>query len=121
MSSSPEGKRFGQIITIEPDSVEEYIRIHNPIPQPIADCISRCHIYDYSIYHDPATKILFATFKYSGSDFDADMARMRADEQTRAWWKITDALQQSMNPVSTGSPDPEQSWWKPCREVFRQD
>lgn len=111
-------RRFAQIIKIKPSHIEEYIRIHNPIPASIAERITKCNIIDYSIFFDGA-ETLFATFKYTGTDFEADMALMRSDPETLKWWEVTDAMQESCNEGSTGSTDQAISWWKECREVFR--
>lgn len=113
-------RRFAQIIKVKPECLEEYIRIHNPIPAPIADCIQRCNISDYSIFFD-GHETLFASFKYIGTDFEADMEKMRDDEETLKWWQMTDAMQTSFNKESTGSTDEKVPWWKSCNEVFRQD
>jgi L-rhamnose mutarotase len=75
-----------------------------------------------SISYDPATSILFASFKYTGSDFDGDMRRTREHPPTREWWATTDAYQQSLNPgaVSSekGGTDDIPGWWKELEEVF---
>lgn len=117
----PDSKRFAQVIRVRPECVEEYIKIHNPIPDQISACIKSCHISDYSIFYEASLGLLLATFKYSGSDFESDMARMRADQGTRAWWKVTDAMQVSLNEESRGSEDTQRPWWTACREVFRLD
>lgn len=33
---------------------------------------------------------LFSHFVYVGSDWDADMAAIAADEKTREWWAVCD-------------------------------
>jgi L-rhamnose mutarotase len=115
-----EPRRFGHVIKVKPEYLDEYIRIHNPIPSAIATWIRNCNIVDYSIFYDGDER-LFATFKYIGQDFDADMRKMQRDETTREWWKVTDAMQVSYDVSSTGSTDSRGNWWKNCREVFRQD
>lgn len=117
--TSPTPQRFGQIIRLRRECVDEYVRIHNPIPAEIRACIERCNMHDYSIFYDDGTGLLFASFKYSGQDMGQDMQRMREDEATQAWWRKTDAMQESLSEGSRGSTDEERPWWKPCREVFR--
>lgn len=114
-----ESRRFGQTVRLRPECVEEYLRIHDPIPAGIRACIERCHIHDYSIFYDEGTGLLFASFKYSGQDMEEDMRRMREDTETQAWWKVTDAMQESLTEGSAGSTDEVRPWWRPCREVFR--
>ncbi|CCG80908.1 Putative uncharacterized protein [Taphrina deformans PYCC 5710] len=115
-----EEQRLAQIIRVKPEHIAEYVRIHNPIPEPIERRIRECNIIDYSIFHDPQTNLLFASFKYIGSDYQRDMERMRSDPETLKWWKVTDAMQESLNVNSQGSTDTSNAWWTPCREVFRQ-
>lgn len=38
-------------------------------------------------------RTLFASFKYVGTDIQADMIKMRADPKIREWWAMTDAMQ----------------------------
>lgn len=45
-----------------------------------------------SIFFDN-DRTLFATFKYVGTDFDADMEKMRANPKVREWWAMTDGMQ----------------------------
>lgn len=47
------------------------------------------------IYHDPETGLLFSSFKYSGSDFERDMALMRENPRVREWWSMTDSYQEA--------------------------
>lgn len=81
-------------------------------PVPVTDSIS----------YDPSTSILFASFKYTGTDFAADMELIRQDAKMREWWKMTDGYQESLNPgaVSSemGGVDGTPGWWKEIEEVF---
>ena len=61
---------------------------------------------------------LYATMKYTGIDFEADMANMRANPEVQRWWQMTDGMQETLVNGSTGSMDPA-GWWKPLEEVFR--
>lgn len=71
-----------------------------------------------SIFHDPQTNILFASFKYIGYDYQGDMEKMRENEKVREWWKMTDGWQESMVPGAKSSEAGEPGWWKPVEEVF---
>lgn len=115
----PPPRRFAQTILIRPSCLQDYIKIHSPIPASIASRIKSSNICDYSIFLDAPSHTLIATFKYTGTDFDKDMEAMRNDPATREWWKITDAMQESLIEGSTGSEDRERAWWRGCREVFR--
>jgi L-rhamnose mutarotase len=45
-----------------------------------------------SIFYDN-DRTLFATFKYVGNDWEADMKRMRENPIVRKWWDMTDEMQ----------------------------
>ncbi len=51
--------------------------------------IGRCNIRNYTIFLREPENILFGTFEYHGTDFEADMARMAADPKNQEWWRLT--------------------------------
>lgn len=75
-----------------------------------------------SISYDDASHLLFASFKWTGEDFEADMKAMRENEKVREWWRMTDGYQESVaeGAVSSedGGVDGVPGWWKPLEEVF---
>jgi len=75
--------------------------------------LKHSNISNYSIFLRDG--YLFSYLEYTGTDFDADMAAMRADEQTRRWWTFTDPCQE---PVETAGPN---EWWAPMEELFHLD
>lgn len=103
--------------------VTEY---HIPVPHPFRALGPRIyHVvtppstnYADSIFHDPGTGILFASFKYVGTDFDADMKKMAANRTVREWWKMTDGMQDFLVPGAVSNDAVTPSWWKPGEEVF---
>lgn len=106
-------KRIGQIISIPPENVEEYKRLHANIWPEIAKTIYECNLRNYSIYY--LNGQLFAYMEYVGEDFEADMAKMAADENTQRWWDVC-------KPLQTPDPNrPEGAWWWDAEEVFHQD
>ena len=105
-------QRFGQLLGIRPEGVEEYERLHAAVWPEVLATIHECNIRNYSIFrHDDQ---LFAYFEYVGDDYDADMARMAADPKTQEWWSINRPLQRSLNP-------PNGEWWLTMQEVFHTD
>ncbi|QKX62329.1 uncharacterized protein TRUGW13939_09488 [Talaromyces rugulosus] len=110
-------RRIAQIVHLKPSAVAAYKDCHANVWPEILQQIHDCNIRDYSIFFDN-DKTLFATFKYIGNDFEADMLKMRANPKVQEWWMMTDGMQESPNPGSTGSMDQETSWWKPLEEVF---
>jgi L-rhamnose mutarotase len=106
-------KRFGQLIGIKQDRLEEYKRYHADVWPEILDMIRKCNIQNYSIFYKDG--LLFAYLEYVGDDFDADMAKMAADPKTQEWWDIMMPMQE---PVETRA---EGEWWANMEEVFHMD
>ncbi|CCC08774.1 hypothetical protein SMACR_05414 [Sordaria macrospora] len=114
------GRRFAQIVKLKPEYIGKYKESHAAVWPEVAKQIKECNIQDYSIFHDPGTGILFASFKYVGYDYEGDMEKMRENPKVREWWKMTDGFQESMVPGAKNSESGEPSWWKPVEEVFYQ-
>ncbi|KAH8838040.1 hypothetical protein MCOR27_011164 [Pyricularia oryzae] len=112
------GRRFAQIVKLKPEFQEQYKEAHAKVWPDVLKQIKECNIVDYSIFHDPQTNILFASFKYIGYDYQGDMEKMRENEKVREWWKMTDGWQESMVPGAKSSEAGEPGWWKPVEEVF---
>jgi len=103
-------KRYGMVIRVRPDKLEEYKRLHAAVWPGVLTMIGQCNIRNYSIYHKDGC--LFSYFEYHGSDFAADMAKMAADPETRRWWEVCKPCQQ---PLDTRAPG---EWWSDMEEVF---
>lgn len=105
--------RFGSVIKIKPEMLDQYKELHaNPWPQ-VQEQITKSNIRNYSIYLKD--DYLFGYFEYVGNDFEGDMAKMAKDSVTREWWKLTDPCQ---IPLGTRA---EGEWWANMEEVFHQD
>jgi L-rhamnose mutarotase len=106
-------RRFGQLINVRPDAIEEYERLHAAPWPGVLEQIRHSNIRNYSIYREGSQ--LFAYFEYVGEDFAADIAAMAADPETQRWWARTDALQEPLPDRAPGT------WWKTLREIFHTD
>lgn len=80
-------RRFGQFSTLKPDMVEEYDRLHADVWSDVLKTIKECNIQNYSIYREGT--MLFTYLEYTGTDYDADMAKMASDPVTQQWWTHT--------------------------------
>ncbi len=105
--------RFGQLIGIKPEHLDEYKRYHADVWPEILEKIKECNISNYSIYFKD--HFLFAYFEYSGSDFDCDMQKMADDPKTQEWWDVMKPMQQPLSTRSKGE------WWADMEEVFHLD
>jgi L-rhamnose mutarotase len=106
-------KRYGQVLGVRPESVEEYVRYHAAVWPEVLRTIHDCNIRNYSIFLKDNT--LFAYFEYVGDNYEADMAKMAADPKTQEWWAI-------MMPMQVPAPTrAEGEWWTTMKEVFHTD
>ena len=111
-------KRYGSVIGLRPEKLEEYKKLHAAVWPDVLKMIKQCHIRNYSIFLrqlDDGRHYLFAYFKYTGSDFAADMAKMAADPTTQKWWAVCMPCQQPLADRQPGE------WWADMPEVFHQD
>ncbi|GCE46562.1 L-rhamnose mutarotase [Thermosporothrix hazakensis] len=106
-------RRFGQVIGIKPDKIEEYERLHAATWPEVLKTIHACNIRNYTIFRHE--HLLFAYFEYIGDDFEADMKKMAEDPKTREWWSYTDPCQEPLPSRQPGE------WWTTMREVFHTD
>ena len=111
-------KRFGWVIGLKEEKLEEYKKLHAAVWPEILCMISECRFTNYSIYLRklPDGKYyLFSYLEYTGDDFEADMAEMAADETTQKWWAVCKPCQQPLGDCG------ENEWWADMQEVFHLD
>lgn len=108
--AQPQVQRFGSVIKVKPEKLEEYKKLHAAPWPGVMKMIHDCNIRNYSIYYKDG--YLFSYFEYIGKDFKADMDKMAADPTTQKWWKHTDPCQE---PLPTRAPG---EWWAKMEEVF---
>jgi L-rhamnose mutarotase len=108
-------KRFGQLIGLAPEVLEEYRRYHSAVWPEILGAIRAAGIRNYSLFHCDGK--LFAYFEYDGPDaeFDERMRTLARAPRMREWWDIMDSMQR---PVEGRSPG---DWWANMEEVFHTD
>ena len=111
-------KRYGMITGLHAEKLEEYKRLHAAVWPDVLRRIKLSHIQNYTIYLrqlDDGRPYLFSYFEYTGSDFNADMAAMAADETTQRWWAVCTPCQK---PLDSRAPN---EWWAGLEEVFHCD
>ena len=111
-------KRYGSVIGLKPEKLEEYKELHADVWPGVLKMIKDCNIHNYSIYLGELEEgkfYLFSYFEYTGDDFKADMARMAADPTTQKWWTFCEPCQ---SPIPTRK---EGEWWANMEEVFHCD
>jgi len=111
-------KRYGCVIGIKEEKVDEYKKLHSAVWQEVLRVISECHFTNYSIFLRklPDGKYyLFSYLEYAGEDFEADSAKMAADEMTQKWWDVCEPCQEPLGDRDKGE------WWADMEEVFHWD
>ena len=111
-------KRYGWVIRLQAEKVEEYKRLHANAWPGVLQMIKACNIQNYSIYLrqlDDGQCYLFSYLEYVGSDFTADTAKMAADPETQRWWDVCKPCQQPLTSRREGE------WWSDMEEVFHLD
>jgi len=96
LNSDQKVQRYGMVIGVKPEKIDEYKRLHAETWPDVLKMIGECNIKNYSIYLkeiEPGKHYLFSYFEYTGDDFDADMAKMAADPTTQEWWSVTSPCQ----------------------------
>lgn len=111
--SSSKLKRYGQVLKLHPEKIDEYVRYHAAVWPEVLKTIRDCHIRNYSIFLLDDTT--FAYFEYTGDDYEADMAKMAADPKTQEWWAIMMPMQIPLPGRSEGE------WWTKMKEVFHTE
>ena len=106
-------KRYGMVIKVRPDKLEEYKCLHANAWPDVLKMIKECNIRNYSIYHKD--DMMFSYFEYVGDDFEGDMAKMAVDETTQKWWGV---CKPCLEPLETRA---EGEFWANMEEVFHCD
>ena len=106
-------KRYGSVIKVKLERLEEYKRYHEAVWPEVLATIRACNIRNYSIFLKDDQ--LFGYFEYHGTDFAADMAKMAADPKTQEWWAIMQPMQKPLDSRASGE------WWANMLEVFHAE
>jgi L-rhamnose mutarotase len=106
-------KRYGSVIRVRPENLEEYKRLHAAVWPGVLEQIHRSNIRNYSIYYKDGW--LFSYFEYIGSDYDKDMEAMAADPTTQEWWKVCRPMHIPLENRQEGE------WFATMEEVFHAD
>ena len=109
-------KRFASVLEIRAERIAEYKRLHRNVWPGVREMIQECNIHNFSIYlrqFPDGRYYLFSYFEYTGNDYDADAARLAADETTQKWWEACRPAQKPFDGL------PQGQWWAEMEEVFR--
>jgi len=107
--------RYGAVLGIRPEHIAEYKRVHAAVWPEVLKQIRLCEITNYTIFLREPENLLFSYYEYTGTDHDADMARMAADPKTQEWWALCGPMQRRLDSNAPGE------WWGAMEEVFHSD
>jgi L-rhamnose mutarotase len=111
-------KRYGSLIGLRPEKLDEYKQLHAAVWPEILEKIKDCHMQNYSIFLrklPDGSHYLFSYLEYTGANISADSARMAADPKTQEWWALGKPCQEPLSNRSEGE------WWADMEEVFHAD
>jgi len=106
---------MGLVIGLEAAVIAEYKRNHKAVWPEVLKAIADSNIRNYTIFLKEPENLLFAYWEYHGSDFAADLEKMKKAPRMREWWTITDPMQR---PFETRKPG---EWWAVMENVFHTD
>lgn len=106
-------RRFGMVIKLRPEKVEEYKRLHQSVWPEVLKTIKDCHIQNYTIFYKDG--YLFSYYEYTGTDYEGDMRKMAEDAVTQKWWTLCKPCQEPLETRREGE------WWAEMEEVFHLD
>jgi len=108
-------QRMGMVIGIAPEHIAEYKRLHAAVWPAVLARLALSHIRNYSIFLREPENLLFGYWEYHGSDFEADMAAIAADPETRRWWTFCSPCQVPLESRAPGE------HWAMMESVFHVD
>ncbi len=111
-------KRYGKVIGVKAEKLEEYKRLHASVWPGVNAMIRQCNIRNFTIFLrklPDGKDYLFMYFEYIGDDYEKDMKTMAADPVTQEWWKLTDPCQEPLSNRKAGE------WWTEMEELCHLD
>jgi len=106
-------KRYGMVIKIKDDKLEEYKKLHSEIWPEVVSIIQKYNINNFTIFNKD--KFLFGYFEYYGDSIKDDLEKMALDRVYSRWLKITKKMQVPLKTRASGE------WWTFMEEVFHLD
>lgn len=103
-------KRYGKVIRVKPEMLEEYKTYHANLWPEVRDALHANNIHNYSIYHRDG--YLFSYSEYMGDDLKTDAAKLTPHPKAKEW---NDLMRTMQVPVDSHT---ESEWWADMEEVF---
>lgn len=108
-------QRMGMVIGIDPEKIAEYKDLHAAVWPQVLAALKNANVRNYSIFLREPENLLFGYWEYHGKDFEADMAQVADDPETRSWWSFCSPCQLPLASRSEGE------HWAMMEKVFHMD
>jgi L-rhamnose mutarotase len=108
-------KRYGMVIGLQADKVEEYRRLHSDVWPGVLATLRENGVRNFSIFLKEPENLLFGTFDFIGHNYAEAAQRIAADPTTRKWWELTEPCQKPLDNRQDGE------WWAFMENVFHLD
>ena len=89
-------KRIGMVIKIKPEKLDEYIELHADTNAGVRHLLSKYNMRNFSIFMtqlEDGNYYEFGYWEYWGHDYDADMKKIEAEPENKAWLALCDPMQ----------------------------
>jgi len=103
-------RRVGMVIGIRPDRIQAYEALHASSNPGVRDLLDKYHMHNFSIFmhqFDDGRYYLFGYYEYTGTDYDADMAKLAKEPRNQKWLLTTDPMQIPLRDQKSWSKMPE--------------
>jgi L-rhamnose mutarotase len=100
------------VIGLKPDQISAYEALHAASNAGVRDLLEKYHMHNFSIYMhrlDNRQYYLFGYYEYTGTDYNADMAKLAAEPRNQKWLSVTGPMQ---------VPLPGEQSWATMKEVY---
>lgn len=108
-------QRMGMLIGIDPAEIAAYKNLHAAVWPQVLATLQKAQIRNYTIFLREPENLLFGYWEYHGENFEADMARIAQDPETRRWWSFCSPCQVPLASRADGE------HWAMMEQVFHLD
>jgi L-rhamnose mutarotase len=114
-SSNTQVQRVAMVIGVKTDQLSAYEALHAASNPGVRDLLTKYNMHNFTIYvHqlDDGKYYLFGYYEYTGSDYQADMAKLAAEPRNQKWLSVTAPMQ---------APLAGEKAWAMMKEVYHND
>jgi L-rhamnose mutarotase len=90
--------KFLWVTGLKREKAATYRDLHAAPWPGVTQMLAECNICEFTLFEKEieGKLYLFAHVEYTGSDFEADMAKLASDPETQRWWALTDPCQEPL-------------------------